>query len=192
MITDFFDSLECVPTYQEAVCFVYLESNMSWLYSNRILKILQSRGGNIKIIPVSLDPTPANRLGCWTSDLLKEKMVINFRKDLSNGNIKFAKDFVSRNPVEILGKLKTQLKVFRKRPRKSQKGAADADITTSSSANSAKSTMWSYDGKVNGQPDDLALVNIMDVEYSKMTESSERFANLASSNGWCGVFSLST
>lgn len=187
MITGFFSSLECVPSYQEAICFVHMESNMSWPNANRVGKILKNRGGTMKCVPVSRDPTGAGREGSFTSDLLKEHMVLQMKDALSNGRIKIAKDFVARKPESIYAKMKQQFKVFRQYLKRK---AMNGSVSTSGQSN-FKGSMWKYDGKLSANtPDDLCMVTLMGHFYAKMTEEHPRFKELAATNAWLGQASV--
>lgn len=115
---------------------------------------------------------------CWTTDILKEIMVDNFRMEFSSGLIRLAKEFVAREPEDIKKKIRAQLKVFRKYLKTSIKNGAAGNTTT------VKNTVWKYDGKVNGKPDDLAFVFIMAREYAVMTQASPQYKYLAAANGW--------
>lgn len=76
------------------------------------------------------------RDGCWTTDILKEVMVHQFRQDFSNGLIRLAREFIARDPPAILKKLANQLKVFRQYLKTSIKNGT-AGVQTS-----IKNTVW--------------------------------------------------
>lgn len=170
--------LEMVDAYRNAICFVSIESNLSWTLANDIKNILQRRGGNIKIMFINRDPTNQKRDGCWLTDTLKEVMVNCFASELSNGSIKFAREFVSRDPDLTKKKLKDQMRRFRRYLKPSVvNGTAGTTLNRGN-------TLYKYDGKVNGQPDDLILVAMMCREYATQTCSSEEYQYLARLNGW--------
>lgn len=177
-IMDFFGMLESVPTYTNAVCCVSIEGNLNWIWANRVRELLQKRGGHMKFIFINFDVQNKGRDGCWTSDISKELMVEEFRNDLANGLFRVAREFVSRDPLVTLKKLAKQMKQFRKYV-KAAIANGTAGVTTT-----IKNTIWKYDGKANGEPDDLIFGLIMARWYALMTNGSQEFQYLASANGW--------
>jgi hypothetical protein len=180
MITGFFDQLETVPTYAEAVCYVNFENNYSFASANRMMNLLRQRQGSMKLIVVSRDVQ--GRDGVFTTAAMKEIMAEKMRMDMSNGLIKISRDFVARNPPKIYASLQEQLRRFRKY----SKAQASADGTRKQPTASMRDTMWRFDGKIGGAPDDLALTAMMAREYSFITEQHPEFKELARLNGWVG------
>lgn len=56
MISGFFGMLESVPTYKNAICFVSIESNLTWIQANDIKEVIENRGGGMNVVFVNRDP----------------------------------------------------------------------------------------------------------------------------------------
>jgi len=176
-IINFFYMLECTEMYHNATAFVSIESNLSWALANRIQNVIAARRGSMQIIFVNRDTTGQGREGTWLTDQLKEIMVNGFTADLSNGCIKFAREFISRDAEGVKKKLKDQMGRFRKYLKPSVVAGTNTTLNRGG-------TLYKYDGKVNGLPDDLILAAMMAVEYAKQTMGSDEYRLLAQRNGW--------
>jgi len=172
MLMSHFDRLEKIPEYQNAYVFVYIESNMSYISADRFQRGLKNRGhGSLTLEFVDRDPQGKGRAGVRTEDNVKEAMVLDLKRDLSNGAIQLARSFVSADENNILNKLQRQLKQFRKVPR----GTHDP-------ANGKIS--FRFTGKMSGQPDDIAFCLMMTNYYGRITQLSEQYRHMAAANGW--------
>lgn len=174
MIHKHFDRLESIPEYKNAHVFVYIESNMSYITADRYQQVIRDRGvgpGNFTIEFVNRDSSKLNRAGLRTDRVLKQAMVDELKRDLSNGCVHFARDFVSMDKDRILEQLAAQLRVFRKHIiHRSEESTADVSVR--------------YSGKGSGMQDDLAFVLMMVIYYGHLMRMSERYMAMAEYKGW--------
>lgn len=174
MLLDHFADIESFPVYSNAVIYVYIENNMSYITADIYQKAIRQRGqSNLTVIFVDRDPLHKQRAGVRTDDIVKEAMVTEAQRDLSNGAYRIAKEFATRPGKEesILATLAQQFKNFRMVPR------------TNTQAIGAPRT-FRRTGKRNGVPDDLALVDMMAVYYGRLHRNSHDYQFMHSANGW--------
>lgn len=172
MILGHFANIERFPEYNNAYCFVYIESNMSYITADLYQNIIRERGAsNLHVEFVDRDPHNRGRAGVRTEDTTKEAMVLDLRRELSNGGIQLARSFVSSNEPVVLDKLQRQLKAFRKVPRSTHN--PDAGVIS-----------FRYSGKGTGQPDDLAFILMSTAYYSRSQVFTEHYQKMARLNGW--------
>lgn len=175
MILSHYAMIESVATYTHATVFIGIEANGDWLRADRYKKTLENRGGHLKFIFINCDTSGKNRTGYNTTNQIKELAVEELREDLSNGHIRLAQEFVSRDPPAMLKKIRNQLKVFRKYIKQSINGATKSSKQCLS--------QWLYDGKASG-PDDVALHLAIGRFLALITQSSDQYQELALANGW--------
>jgi hypothetical protein len=109
--------LRANPKYTNAMVFLYIEANMSWLTTDDYSLELQKAYWPMTI--VTEDPKKApegawKRPGVLTTKNEKELYVSHIQNLLSMDNLRIAKDLYSETPSEIVQKLYTQLDNFRR------------------------------------------------------------------------------
>jgi hypothetical protein len=91
-IHDHFKMLRQSVQYSRSLYVVFLESNMTWKWPDRIMKEIISTYSPL-MIP-TFDKTPAMRPGCWTSEELKEAGWIRTNEILRDDRLLIGRELI--------------------------------------------------------------------------------------------------
>lgn len=158
------------PRYANAMIYVYIEANLSWVTANDIAKLcLQPRFYPVQVM--RYDPKPTQFYGVWTGASEKQMYVELTQKSLSSGQLCYAENFITAEPQTnlIKAEIRSQLEMYRR------------VVTFKEGDDQPKIT---YTGKSPGRKDDLAIVVQMLMYWSRLLRSSKEYIDTATMNGW--------
>jgi len=166
-----FGPLEQNPLYQDAVHYVYIESQGDWTRSQyaeeRILKASQHRS---RYIFKSEDSTNQNRTGVLIGADVKTHIKESLMYVMSENRLSYASNFSSMSPMIEKQQLYKQMQQFR-----------EDIITNPNNPNIAAKTYIT--GKSPGQPDDRVIALGGALYHMKRERLTRQFINLMNSKG---------
>lgn len=148
MLDEHFRRIRKFPQYKDAIFYVYVEANMSFISVDGLNNHFQDHRrefGDVKT--VSLDPKNLGRYGVWTGEKEKEAYALNLRKILSDGKLSYADNFISVVRQEQAAKdlLEEQMRQLRKQALESKLEPGFDKVK------------YTYTGKSHGVRDDACM-----------------------------------
>jgi hypothetical protein len=168
MIIKHLRKLRSIAQYANAVMFVYIEANLSWVTANTLAGVAQA-GEFYPCIVKKYDPKNKGRFGVWTQEAEKEKMCHETKHVMADGALYYAEHFFSETaPLTIQQEIKAQLEVYRRNIRLSDSGKVTIE----------------YTGKSTNRKDDLAIVIQLLLYWSRYNRESTEYQQEKQSNSW--------
>jgi hypothetical protein len=152
--------------YQNAVIYVYIEANMSWVTANDIKKVVE-QPRFYPVIVRSYDTSPEQKPGVHTGQPEKEMYSRDLQRALGDGQLCYADRFISDDP-NVKQELRSQMEVYRREVEVGPNGKLKSNFT----------------GKSNGRKDDLCMVVQMLLYWSRLERESAEYVHAATANGW--------
>lgn len=175
MIETHLRSLRKTPMYRGAHIFVFVEANYGGWWGTDVVRNVVEQAEFAPITCVSYDETPKDRVGIWMSDEVKRCMAGEMERALGDGQLCFAKEFVTaapRKPADIQKEFREQLSNYREeliKPKDEATGITKKVVTGKTSG---------------GRKDDLCIAAQIALYFSGKKRREESFRNLARDRGW--------
>jgi hypothetical protein len=166
MFEDHLTKLRSDSRYKNALIYVYIEANMSYIDANEVRKVLE-QPQFYPVIVKSFDPTTEERAGVWTGPPEKQLYAMELKRALSDALLVYADNLITNDPG-VKTEIKNQLEVFRR----------DVKITPQ-----GKRTI-EYTGKSSNRKDDMCLVLQMMLYWSNEMRESHEYIKASETNGW--------
>ena len=162
--------LRKIPEYTNAIIFLYVESDYSYLSSDQVCEMFISDAERFgPMIPASDDNDSEGRFGV-RSQFIKEAMAIGLMYAMSDGSIDYAEHIASSNlaPTKLL--LEDQMRVLRRETKQA----------TDSAFNPVKVI---FTGKSHNTRDDLVMALQIALHNMRKQNRSDKFLHWAKSQG---------
>lgn len=177
-VTEFLDhfvgSLRTHPLYSSALMIFAIESNLSYLDSDRV-RILVTQDKYQPSISIDKDPKKLGRAGVFTTESCKRVWADDLGNLLRTNTLRMAQDRIERfdaeSKVDPCSTLVDQLRVYRR----------ELKVPTDPAWSAARVT---FTGKQPGVQDDLAVALQLAVTQARIQRADSEFVRLARSQGW--------
>jgi hypothetical protein len=165
-------SIRRIPEYKDAIIFLYVESNMSFISADQVCEMFISDVDTFgPVLPVSDRPDSDGRWGVWSGEFEKESYAIGLSYTMSDGNIHYAEHMACTKLLETKAILEGQLKNLRRET----KQAADPVF---------QKLKYVYTGKGTNARDDLCMALQIALHNMRKQRRSPKFLRWANERGF--------
>ena len=163
--------LRKIPEYRNAIIFLYIESNMSFLSADGVCEMFISDAERFgPMIPVSDRKQDDGRYGVWSGQFEKEAYAIGLMYAMSDGSIDYAEHVACSNLIPTKALLEDQMRALRRETKQA----------TDSAYNPVKVV---FTGKSHNTRDDLVMALQIALHNMRKQIRSDKFLHWAKSQG---------
>ena len=164
-------ALRKIHEYRDAIIFLYIESNMSFLSADGVCEMFISDAERFgPMIPVSDRKQDDGRYGVWSGQFEKEAYAIGLMYAMSDGTIDYAEHIACSNLIPTKALLEDQMRALRRETKQA----------TDSAYNPVKVV---FTGKSHNTRDDLVMALQIALHNMRKQIRSDKFLHWAKSQG---------
>lgn len=164
-------SIRSDPRYKSSVIVLYVESNMSYIETDRVVRIAQQ----LTLQPMyitSHDSSGKNRPGVITTEQNKIAYCDTLKRLLTDHRIRYCDRMIGSDTLSCLHQLEEQMRQFRRAVKEPLQNPEFTNVRVS------------FTGKGYNKKDDLVMTLMMALYFSFGTRDEPQFTRLCQKNGW--------
>lgn len=174
MLDEHIMKLRTMPEYRDAVLWIYIEANMSFISADELGRHFEDNQHQFgRVVVARHDPKNLGRTGVWTGEKEKELYAKHLQKLLSDGLIRYAESFVTvtkNTAAEAKAQLEEQIRNLRKEAKPVLEPGFDK-------------VKYTYTAKANGVRDDASMALQIALHNMHLIRTDEHFRDVCANAG---------